>query len=72
MQSCVLRDWIGAGAVFHSPEVLGSRSRGGSCVGPCGVCRLPQASDHGAAVLVRVSILVMRHNDHNHACKENV
>jgi hypothetical protein len=32
-QSQVLRDWIGAGAVFHSPEVLGSR--GESCVGPC-------------------------------------
>ena len=24
-QSQVQRDWIGAGAVFHSPEVLGSR-----------------------------------------------
>jgi hypothetical protein len=24
-----VRDWIGAAAVFHSPEVL--RSRGGSC-----------------------------------------
>jgi hypothetical protein len=34
LQSQVLRDWIGAGAVFHSPEVLGSR--GESCVGPCG------------------------------------
>ena len=33
-QSQVLRDWIGAGAVFHSPEVLGSH--GESCVGPCG------------------------------------
>jgi hypothetical protein len=33
-QSQVLSDWIGAGAVFHSPEVLGSR--GESCVGPCG------------------------------------
>jgi hypothetical protein len=33
-QSQVPRDWIGAGAVFHSPEVLGSR--GESCVGPCG------------------------------------
>jgi hypothetical protein len=33
-QSQVLRDWIGAGAVFHSPEVLGSR--GESRVGPCG------------------------------------
>jgi hypothetical protein len=32
-QSQVPRDWIGAGAVFHSPEVLGSR--GESCVGPC-------------------------------------
>jgi hypothetical protein len=30
MPSQVLRDWIGAGAVFHSPEVLGSR--GGSRV----------------------------------------
>jgi hypothetical protein len=33
-QSQVPCDWIGAGAVFHSPEVLGSR--GESCVGPCG------------------------------------
>jgi hypothetical protein len=33
-QSQVLRNWIGAGAVFHSPEVLWSR--GESCVGPCG------------------------------------
>jgi hypothetical protein len=33
-QSQVLRDWIGAGAVFHSPEILGSR--GESRVGPCG------------------------------------
>ena len=33
-QSQVQRDWIGAGAVFHSPEVLGSR--GESRVGPCG------------------------------------
>jgi hypothetical protein len=33
-QSQVLCNWIGAGAVFHSPEVLGSR--GESCVGPCG------------------------------------
>jgi hypothetical protein len=33
-QSQVPRDWIGAGAVFHSPEVLGSR--GESRVGPCG------------------------------------
>ena len=28
MQSQVLRDWIGADALLHSPEVL--RSRGGS------------------------------------------
>ena len=33
-QSQVPRDWIGVGAVFHSPEVLGSR--GESRVGPCG------------------------------------
>ena len=33
-QSQVPCDWIGAGAVFHSPEVLGSR--GESCVGLCG------------------------------------
>ena len=33
-QSQVLSVWIGAGAVFHSPEVLGSR--GESCVGPWG------------------------------------
>jgi hypothetical protein len=33
-QSQVMCDWIGADAVFHSPEVLGSR--GESCVGPCG------------------------------------
>jgi hypothetical protein len=32
-QSQVPRDWIGAGAVFHSPEVLGSCGK--SCVGPC-------------------------------------
>jgi hypothetical protein len=33
-QSQVQRDWIGAGAVFHSPDVLGSG--GESCVGPFG------------------------------------
>jgi hypothetical protein len=33
-QSQVLRDWIGAGTVVHSLEVLGSR--GESHVGPCG------------------------------------
>jgi hypothetical protein len=40
-QSQVPRDWIGAGAVFHSPEVLGSR--GESCVGPCGCQATPLA-----------------------------
>ena len=39
MQSQVPRDWIGAGTVFHSPEVLGSRD--GSCVGPCGCPQTP-------------------------------
>jgi hypothetical protein len=34
LQSQVLRDWIGAGTVFHSPEVLGSC--GESRVSPCG------------------------------------
>jgi hypothetical protein len=38
LQSQVPRDWIGAAAVFHSPEVLGSR--GESCVGPAGVRQL--------------------------------
>jgi hypothetical protein len=33
-QSQVPRDWIGAGTVVHSPEVLGSRGK--SRVGPCG------------------------------------
>jgi hypothetical protein len=40
-QSQVPRDWIGAGAVFHSPEVLGSRVE--SCVGPCGCQATPLA-----------------------------
>jgi hypothetical protein len=34
LQSQVPRDWIGAGTVIHSPEVLGSR--GESRVDPCG------------------------------------
>jgi hypothetical protein len=42
------RDWIGAGAVFHSPEVLGSR--GGSCVGPCGCRATPLARYPGSRV----------------------
>jgi hypothetical protein len=37
LQSLVPCDWIGAGTVFHSPEVLGSR--GESFVGPAGVGR---------------------------------
>jgi hypothetical protein len=47
-QSQVLRDWIGAGAVFHSPEVLGYR--GESCVGPCGCQATPLARKPGARV----------------------
>ena len=39
MQSQIWCNWIGADAVFHSPEVLGSR--GGSCVGPCGCLETP-------------------------------
>jgi hypothetical protein len=38
MQSQVPHDWIGADAVFHSPEVL--RSRGGCCGLLAGVSRL--------------------------------
>jgi hypothetical protein len=48
MQSQVLRDWIGADAVFHSPEVLGSR--GESCVIPCGRLETPRARNPGAGV----------------------
>ena len=48
MQSQVPRDWIGADAVFHSPEVLGSR--GESCVGPCGCRETPLARHPGARV----------------------
>ena len=47
-QSQVLRNWIGAGAVFHSPEVLGSR--GESCVGPCGCQATPLARKPWARV----------------------
>jgi hypothetical protein len=47
-QSQVPRDWIGAGAVFHSPEVLGSR--GESCVAPCGCQATPLARKPGAGV----------------------
>jgi hypothetical protein len=47
MQSQVPRYWIGEGAVFHSPEFLGSR--GGSCVGPCRCPETPQARNSGAA-----------------------
>jgi hypothetical protein len=48
MQSQVPGDWIGADAVFHSPEVL--RSRGGSCVGPCRFLETPRARHPGAGV----------------------
>jgi hypothetical protein len=41
MQSQVPSDWIGADAVFLSPEVLGSC--GESCVGPCGCRETPLA-----------------------------
>jgi hypothetical protein len=47
-QSQVTRDWIGAGAVFHSPEVLGSR--GESCGGPCGCQTTPLARKPWAGV----------------------
>ena len=49
-QCQVLCDWIGAGAVFHSPEVLGSR--GESCVGPCGCRETPLARHPNAGVYV--------------------
>jgi hypothetical protein len=49
LQSRVSRDWIGAGAVFHSPEALGSR--GESCVGPCGCRATPLARYPGARVI---------------------
>jgi hypothetical protein len=47
-QSQVLCDWIGADAVFHSPEVLGSR--GESFVGPCWCRATPPARYPGARV----------------------
>jgi hypothetical protein len=60
-QSQVPRDWIGAGAVFHSPEVLGSR--GESYVGPCGCWASPLARYPGARVerkgLVPVGLLLI-------------
>nr|ACD47058.1 ASL1 fusion protein [Mus musculus] len=43
MQSQVPLDWIGADAVFHSPEILGSH--GESCVCPCGCRETLLASD---------------------------
>jgi hypothetical protein len=48
MQSQVSYEWIGADAVFHSPEVL--RSIGGSSGGPCGCPEYPQARNPGAGV----------------------
>jgi hypothetical protein len=66
-QSQVLRDWIGAGAVFHSPEVLGSR--GESCVSPCGCwARLCWQGSRGlesrvdiGAILIQTSTLGIRY-----------
>jgi hypothetical protein len=43
VRTCLLAE-----VVFHSPEVL--RSRGGSCVGPCGCPETPQARNLGAGV----------------------
>jgi hypothetical protein len=48
-QSQVPRDWIGARAVFHSPEVLGSH--GESCGGPCRCQATPLARKPWAGVL---------------------
>jgi hypothetical protein len=47
-RSQVLRNWIGADAVFHSPEVLGSH--GGPYVGPCGCPETLRARHPGAGV----------------------
>ena len=57
MQSQVLRNWIGADTVFHSPEVL--RSSWGSCVGPCGCPETPRARHPGAAVS-RIFIKILK------------
>jgi hypothetical protein len=48
MQSQVPHDLIGADAVFHSPEVLGSR--GGFCVGPFGCLETPRTRNPSSAV----------------------
>jgi hypothetical protein len=48
LHSQVPRDWIGASAVFHSPEVFGSS--GESCVGPCGCQATLLARKPGARV----------------------
>jgi hypothetical protein len=64
----VPRDWIGAGAVFHSSEVLGSR--GESCVGPCGCWATPLARYLGAQV-ERKGLVVSQHsiiNKGNESC----
>jgi hypothetical protein len=55
-QSQVPRDWFGAGAVFHSPEVLGSR--GESCVGPCG-CRAPPLARYLGARVERKGLVLI-------------
>jgi hypothetical protein len=48
LQSQVPPEWIGADAVFHSPEVLGSC--GWSCVGPCRCPETSQARHPSAGV----------------------
>jgi hypothetical protein len=48
IQFQVLLDWIGADAVFHSPEVL--RSHGGSCGCPCVGPETPRAWNPSAGV----------------------
>jgi hypothetical protein len=53
-QSQVPRDWIGAGVVFHSPEVLGSH--GESSVGPCGCWATPLARYPGAPAFFLIKI----------------
>jgi hypothetical protein len=57
LQSQVPRDWIGADAVFHSPEVLGSH--GESCVGPCGCPATPLARYPGVRCFSMVPLLAV-------------
>jgi hypothetical protein len=59
--------WIGVGAVFHSPEVLGSR--GGSCVGPCGCSETSWARDPGDAVGRKANSIFLEKNFPSFYCK---